>query len=138
MCLSFFTLLLLKTRTLNHIKGMDPARHHRHHNRQFCLIMDSMNSSSLSGTCDRHMNVSEAYDFQRSNFEKVFLGVVSPSIMVLGLTFNGAFLLVLCRVKDMQTLTNVYLGNLAVADIYLLIFGGVLKIITYINSLSIT
>ncbi len=96
--------------------------------------MNSMNSSSLSGTCDLQINASDAYHFQRSYFEKIFLGVVSPSIMVLGVTFNSAFLLVLSRMKDMQTLTNVYLGNLAVADIYLLMFIGVLNIITYVNS----
>ena len=52
----------------------------------------------------------------------------------LGCPFFLAFLFVLYRVEEMQTLTNFYLANLAIADLGNLISSGVHYVSQYINS----
>ena len=51
-------------------------------------------------------------DTQSVIFKLVFL----PAISLFGMITNAAFLFVLARVSSMRTITNCYLGNLAVAD----------------------
>ncbi|XP_072019089.1 growth hormone secretagogue receptor type 1-like [Amphiura filiformis] len=50
---------------------------------------------------------------------------LSPLVALLGILMNLSFLFVLARVRDMRTVTNVYLGNLAVADTMFLIASAV-------------
>ncbi|XP_072021920.1 growth hormone secretagogue receptor type 1-like [Amphiura filiformis] len=50
---------------------------------------------------------------------------LSPLVALLGILMNLTFLFVLARVRDMRTVTNVYLGNLAVADAMFLITSAV-------------
>ena len=47
--------------------------------------------------------------------------VIVPVIFILGVFGNAAFFLLLARVKSMRTITNVYLANLAVADLMTII-----------------
>ncbi|XP_072046482.1 growth hormone secretagogue receptor type 1-like [Amphiura filiformis] len=50
---------------------------------------------------------------------------VSPLVALFGILMNGLFLFVLARVREMKTATNVYLANLAVADIMFLVLSAV-------------
>ena len=54
-------------------------------------------------------------------FEKIILAVLFPSIFTFGFVGNVAFLTVVALVKEMRTLTNFYLANLAVADLLFLV-----------------
>ncbi len=69
-----------------------------------------------------YLTYDEAVQDSYSPGDKIFVTVGMPIVAFLGLSNNLAFLFVLYRVKTMRTLTNFYLGNLAVADsCYLLI-----------------
>ena len=46
---------------------------------------------------------------------------IIPIIFVIGFCGNSAFFLVLARVKTMRTMTNIYLANLAAADLLVLV-----------------
>ncbi len=61
--------------------------------------------------------------YKRHNYILKFY--VSPLIALFGILFNVVFLGVLARVREMKTVTNVYLGNLAVADTVFLIASTV-------------
>ncbi|XP_072044818.1 thyrotropin-releasing hormone receptor-like [Amphiura filiformis] len=61
--------------------------------------------------------------YKRHNYILKFY--VSPLIALLGILMNGLFLFVLARVREMKTVTNVYLANLAVADIMFLVLSAV-------------
>ena len=50
-------------------------------------------------------------------FEKILITVLFPIIFTFGIIGNVAFLTVVALVKEMRTLTNFYLANLAVADL---------------------
>ncbi|XP_071790425.1 growth hormone secretagogue receptor type 1-like [Asterias amurensis] len=53
----------------------------------------------------------------------VYIGV--PLVVAIGVPGNLAFLFTLFRVKEMQTITNFYLANLAVSDLlYISLFAG--------------
>ena len=67
-------------------------------------------------------------------FDKVFLTIITPVIVGFGAIFNLAFLFVLYRIEEMQTLTNFYLANLAVADLGTLVSLGGQYIAQYVNS----
>lgn len=71
-------------------------------------------------------NLSESQvgdEFLYNSREHFFLGVVMPLIMIPGIIGNVAFLLVYRRIRRMHTRTNIYLANLAVADVFYLVFG---------------
>ena len=48
--------------------------------------------------------------------EKLLTSYVIPAIAIFGILCNMAFIFVLIRVKSMHMLVNVYLANLAIAD----------------------
>ena len=87
-----------------------------------------------SSHCDVYMPVSESIYYKRSPGENVFFSTVFPIVTTIGMVVNLSFFLVIYRVKEMQTVTNFYLGNLAAADVALLVTGGVQSIVTGINS----
>ena len=93
-----------------------------------------MNTTDVSDTkgC---LFVYSAEEFPfRSSFEIIALTIFTPIIVALGSMLNLAFLFVLYRIEEMQTLCNFYLANLTVADLgNLLTFGGS-YIDYYINS----
>ena len=47
----------------------------------------------------------------------VIIFFVYPVVILFGLLANFTFLLTVCRVQEMRTVTNFYLANLAVSDI---------------------
>ena len=54
-------------------------------------------------------------------FEKTILAVLFPIVSTFGFFGNVAFLTVVALVKEMRTLTNFYLANLAVADLLFIV-----------------
>ncbi|XP_072043042.1 type-1 angiotensin II receptor B-like [Amphiura filiformis] len=56
-----------------------------------------------------------------STTDKIMISKVFPIIIVIGILGNSAFLLTLIRVRQMRTLINFYLANLAFADLCLVI-----------------
>ncbi len=52
-----------------------------------------------------------------TDVERILITIIYPMIFALGLVGNFAFLLVILRLPRMRTVTNVYLANLAIADI---------------------
>ncbi|XP_072021874.1 thyrotropin-releasing hormone receptor-like [Amphiura filiformis] len=91
--------------------------------------MDSYNSTLANGTveehCDGVLNLQFAAEdtitrHLYSTPEKLIILTLYPISLLIGLTGNFAFLAVVAFVPEMRTITNAYLGNLAVADILFL------------------
>ena len=76
----------------------------------------------------------EALPLLRTSFEVSLTTIIIPIVTLWGSFFNFAFLYVLYRVEKMQTITNCYLGNLAVADLGTLLTGLVVFAFDYTNS----
>ncbi|XP_038055731.1 galanin receptor 2a-like [Patiria miniata] len=74
-----------------------------------CDIQENFTSEE-----ETYLNVYDAGD-------RFAIEVVYPCIMALGIITNGAFCIVLSRVKQMRNVTNLYLVNLALADMTFLI-----------------
>ena len=60
-----------------------------------------------------------------SKTDKVMITIVFPFIVTLGLLTNTAFLFTLVRVREMRTITNFYLANLASVDLFFVIVTAV-------------
>ena len=83
------------------------------------------------------INVSDttaAEEYLYTPIEDLFFTVVLPYVVFVGVSANSAFIFTIIRVKEMQTITNAYVTNVAVAD---LIFVGV-SCSLYITSYSMT
>ena len=59
---------------------------------------------------------------------------ILPCLMVIGLAFNFAFLIVVIRIRWMRNITNIYLINLCIADMIFLIVGVGDKLSRYLVS----
>ena len=66
--------------------------------------------------------------------ERIVITIVNPIILAIGLIGNLAFLFVMARIPRMRTVTNIYLTNLAVADITFLSIAVLDKLGRYIVS----
>ena len=64
-------------------------------------------------------------------FEKIIITVLFPIVFALGFIGNAAFLTVIILVKEMRTLTNFYLANMAVADLLYIVSSLALATIPY-------
>ena len=80
-------------------------------------------------------SVIESYFYSRT--DKIMISIVMPFIITLGILSNGAFLLTVVRVREMRTLTNFYLVNLACADLLFVDIAGVNYFYKYIWSSDI-
>ncbi|XP_071941356.1 RYamide receptor-like [Antedon mediterranea] len=69
-----------------------------------------------------------------STGDKVNIMFIMPIFLLVGLAGNGTFLFVTMKVPNIQTATNGYLVNLAIADILFLIFAITEKIVCLIAS----
>ena len=56
-----------------------------------------------------------------SSRERILLTVFYPLVLMFGLTGNLAFLVVVARIPQMQTIVDAYLVNLAVADLVIIL-----------------
>ena len=63
--------------------------------------------------------------FLYSKTDKVMITIIFPIIVTVGLLANTAFLFTLVRVREMRTITNFYLANLALADFLFIIITAV-------------
>ncbi|XP_071950303.1 neuromedin-U receptor 2-like [Antedon mediterranea] len=70
------------------------------------------------------LNVSEheLESYQYSKVDRVFLSLVFPILLFVGLVSNAAFIYVVIHVAYMRTITNYYLVALSIADIFFLLF----------------
>ena len=57
--------------------------------------------------------------------DKFMITIVFPLIITLGVLANSAFLFTIARIREMRTLTNFYLANLAFADLFFVIITAV-------------
>lgn len=73
-------------------------------------------------------------NFVYTTAQRVILLAVLPVFMVLGIVDNLAFVYVVVKIPDMNTITNTYLMNLAVADVTYLTFSVGEKLVKYILS----
>lgn len=82
------------------------------------------------------MNISEAgmSDFLYDGTEKFVLSVMVPIVIACGLTSNLFLLFVIFKMECMRTITNVYLGSLAVADIIYLCTGPLINSVALLRS----
>ncbi len=79
-----------------------------------------MASDSNPTACTVTLNLSNPYlatSVLHSESDFLFVNVVIPIMMSIGILGNSAFIYTVFRVRSMQTVTNAYLVNMAVADI---------------------
>ena len=84
-----------------------------------------------NGTICRNLSLEESLEYTYTNVDVILILICIPVICISGILLNSSFLFVLYRVRDMRTTTNVYLGNLAVADSLLLLVRLVRYVGTY-------
>ena len=68
-------------------------------------------------------NVIETFLYSKT--DKVMITIMFPLIVTLGFLANCAFLFTLVRVRQMRTITNFYLANLGLADLFFVIVTAV-------------
>ena len=66
--------------------------------------------------------------------DKVVLSMILPTIIAVGLIGNVAFLYVIARLERFHTLTNVYLINIAMAEIITISYAPILYVWSYFKS----
>ena len=88
--------------------------------------------SNESGTFCMNLTIEKSFEY--IEIEYIVILVCFPLICIPGLLLNLSYLFVLYRVRDMRTTTNVYLGNLAVADSFLLLIRLVRHVGIYLYS----
>ncbi len=72
--------------------------------------------------------------FLYDNTERIVITIINPIIFIIGLIGNLAFLFVMVRIPRMRTITNIYLANLALADIIFLSMAVLDKLARYFVS----
>ena len=87
-----------------------------------------------NGTVCKHLTVEESLEYTYTDVDIILILICIPVLCISGLLLNSAYLFVLYRIRDMRTTTNVYLGNLAVADSFLLFIRLIRYVGTYIYS----
>ena len=80
------------------------------------------------------ISVKDGVDMLYTSPERILILGVFPVIIVVGLLGNVGFLFVIYKMDYMRNLTNIYLGNLAVADISIITVTAVRNFWSYINS----
>lgn len=73
----------------------------------------------------------EAIVFKKP-YEYWLLSVVQPSIAIPGIVLNLLLLAIIVKNKGMRTITNIYLGNLAISDVIFLTFHSTTSFINAI------
>ena len=105
--------------------------------------MDYSSSYNLSSSADHELdicaNVSQWTDEMLdvlflTPFQVVIFTVLYPIVTALGLLGNVAFLVAVMCYKQMRTLTNLYLANLAVADLIHILTNAVFFLGLYFSS----
>ena len=85
-------------------------------------------NSLWNGTCTPEntlfVDAVNADDFLYSDLDIMYISVVLPIVAALAIITNGSYLFVVAKIKSMRTVTNVYLANLAVADLIFSLTGS--------------
>ena len=66
--------------------------------------------------------------------DKMIITFLIPITIVVGVTGNLAFLFMVSRLKRMHNVTNIYLANIAVADIILVSYSPIVYVLSYFTS----
>ena len=93
-------------------------------------------TGGYSGTCD-YMSVDyeeAVYSLLYTDMQNFIYRFILPTIFVVGVLNNSAFIYVVIRSKSMQTTTNTCLVNLAVADLIYITFSIVQRLWGFIYS----
>ena len=81
---------------------------------------------------DNILNLTESAEvILYSSLEHLFFQFILPCIVLIGICGNAAFIFTVIRVQEMQTITNTYLVNIAVADMWFVGFAGSFYIYIY-------
>ncbi|XP_022088122.1 thyrotropin-releasing hormone receptor-like [Acanthaster planci] len=88
-----------------------------------CDVFNTLNLTAV----ERGVLSALFYNF----FDRVVIVCVQPVIVALGLLTNGSFLFVVARVPRMWTVTNLYLVQLAVADVMFLVLTETQRIVYF-------
>ena len=94
-------------------------------------------SNTLNASCSGAINVTSpeavpAYLY--TNKDRVLIIIVYPIILAIGIIANVAFIAVMLRIPRMKTTVNLYLSNLAIADVSFLTFAVASKLRLYLSS----
>lgn len=65
---------------------------------------------------------------------RILVSIIIPTVVSIGLIVNATFLFAVYRIRSMRNITNLYLVNLAVADLVFLIVAGGKSIYQYLYS----
>ena len=84
--------------------------------------------------CDVNKTLDEAMEKTYTKLSWTMCLIFGPLVTAFGVIVNSAFIFVVYRVKTMQTITNIFLVNLAIADSSLLIAAFAQYIGSYVNS----
>ena len=103
-----------------------------------------MNSNNTSLFVDVEVDQSCTFSFNNTNPELMdhflveynlrIITIVIPIVVALGLFGNITFLFVIFRLKSMRNMTNLYLANLAIADMCVLIAASIQYFSSYVYS----
>ncbi|XP_033628950.1 thyrotropin-releasing hormone receptor-like [Asterias rubens] len=96
--------------------------------------MENKQVCDASNTLNYSQDPSGASNFLYNKTTLAMRIVVMPLILAIGLLGNLAFLFVVTRVRSMRTVTNMYLTNLAVADISFLLLSIGNRLLQYLLS----
>ena len=98
------------------------------------VVNDSPNGENSypfdASTCPKKANLIYGSDelaqllFAVATSDVIIVLIVFPVIILFGLFVNFTFLLTICRVREMRTVTNFYLVNLAVSDLLFITATG--------------
>ena len=83
---------------------------------EICNKQNTLNIASIAST----LNITSkavGSQFQYAESERLIYSIVIPIILIFCLSFNGAFLFVVAKIKRLHTITNYYLFCISIADI---------------------
>ena len=75
-------------------------------------------------------------DHGSTKIENVIVTYIIPLIMCLGVTGNTIFLIMMARFRQMRSSANYYLTSLAIADVMVLLVGGIDKLMCHYAAFS--
>ena len=87
---------------------------------EVCNKQNTLNIASIANT----LNITSkavAGQFQYSESERLIYSIVIPIILIFCLSFNGAFLFVVAKIRRLHTITNYYLFCISIADIIIFV-----------------
>ena len=100
----------------------------------FCLTVINTNMETCHPNFSIPISPEVAIGYLYNNYHKTLILGVVPVLILIGFVGNLGFLFVILKIQYMRTITNFYLGNLAVADLSLIITMAINIMWSYSNS----